>query len=328
MAGLLVAVVHPALQGQSVGLGYTADVLFSNVNDGTYTQYEGLAVHDGTLYVGNFRQVMQYQVSTGTLSRYSANRGVPGNNGINFVAYANDQVYLSYYISYASPYPSAFGSVSAGGSFAKVGDVQGHYDAAVAPNGDFYYVANPDVDGDSYGDGSRIYRFSTSTLESVEVAYVGGASGGLTFDAAGNLYYSAFDAGTVIRYTEAQLAQGALGLADADFSFAVAGPGKLALAGANELLVGVTDADTFEQSILRYDLSTGSLLGTLFSGEGQYLQFAHDGGTTYVISQSWDFGGDYGSTVYAVTALVPEAAHAGLWMAGLGLVWVVTRRRR
>lgn len=314
-----------SLFGLSVGGNYEVEQVVSNVNDYSFTQYEGLSVSGGTLYYGNFREVKAFNLGTRTESIYGS---LPGNNGISHVTYAGGQVYASHFTSYAQPYPYFFGSVSQGGSFNQQLQMDGIYDAAVAPNGNLYFVSNHDSNGDDLGDGSRIYQFDITTGLANEVAAIGGASGGLTFDAAGNLYYANFDADQLISFSASQVATGGLQLADANVVMTLENGGYLGFDSAGFLLASQLD-DFLGSSINRYDLSTGTMVGTVATSDDgkQFHKFVTDGDTVYIIEQSWDWSGDYGSAIYGVT-IVPEPQTIALW-AGLlvgAVVWV--RRRK
>jgi hypothetical protein len=201
---LVVGFVSP-LGAYTLGTGYQSSVLASTVTAYDYTQFEGISKSGDTLYVGNFRSVKQYNLSSGTYSDYGT---VPGNNGISHVTYAGGKVYASAFTSYSAPYPYTMYSVGAGDNTSSVLTMGGIYDAAVSPAGQFYFVANPDVDADDEGDGSRLYRMDLADNSLTEVAYFGGASGGIAFDASGNLFYAHYDNGVIYSFSASDLLVG------------------------------------------------------------------------------------------------------------------------
>jgi len=301
------------------GTGYEIEVLASNVNDYSFTQFEGLDYHNGALYTGNFRTVKRYDLATGAFTTFG---DVPGNNGFSHVTYFDGGVYAAHFSSYSPPFPYSLGKVEAGSSFTETLTLGGVFDAAVSPGGTFYFTANPDFNNDDQGDGTRIFSLDLTTKSAVEVAFVGGASGGLTFDANGNLFYANFDGDNVLRFSASQLAVGGLNSGDASVALTVENPGYLDFDPQGNLLVSQLDGTTFEQGVYRYDLATGTLLDTVVTDVHGFTQV---GETTYAIHQSWDFSGDYGSELLAITP-VPESGHMALGLGICLVLWTGYRR--
>lgn len=323
LSSLLTLAFASHLAAYTVGSHYQVSVLASTVTAYDYTQFEGIAKSGDTLYVGNFRSVKQVNLRTGAVSDYGS---LPGNNGISHVTYANGQVYASSFVSYNNPFPYTMHSVSEGGTTSEVLTMGGIFDARTSPTGDFYFVANPDLDGDNWGDGSRLYRLNYDDNSVTEVAYLGGASGGLAFDAAGNLFYAHYDHNTVYSFGADKLLAGGLDLADAQIALLLENPGYLGFNDQGHLLA--TRLDEGGQILSAYDLVSGLLIEDIFTTQGQELigGFLYDEGTLYVAWQNWDFMGDYGSELLALTA-VPEPAAFALLFA-LAAAGVAFYRRR
>lgn len=318
---LAIGCVSP-LGAYTLGTGYQSSVLASTVTAYDYTQFEGISKSGDTLYVGNFRSVKQYDLSSGTYSDYGT---VPGNNGISHVTYANGTVYASGFTSYSAPYPYTMYTVGAGDNTSAVLTMGGIYDAAVSPAGQFYFVANPDVDADDEGDGSRLYRMDLTDNSLTEIAYLGGASGGIAFDQSGNLFYAHYDNGVIYSFSASDLLVGSLELSDATPELLLANAGYIDFDADGNLVASHLDTDTYETTISRYDVASGELIDDIFTGTvGGFLC---DGDTIYVNSQSWDFMGDYGSELLALSQ-VPEPSAYALVFAGLAGLVLLRRRRR
>lgn len=330
LSSFLTAGLLSPLGAYTVGSGYQASVLASTVTAYDFTQFEGISKSGDTLYVGNFTTVKQINTKTGVVSDYGS---LPGNNGISHVTYANGKVYASAFTSYSAPYPYKMYSLGQGGSASGVLDMDGIFDAKTAPNGDFYFVANPDLNGDGEGDGSRLYRLNYADSSVAEVAVLGGASGGLAFDAAGNLFYSHYDNGAVYSFSAAQLQAGNLVLADANTALLLENPGYLGLDGRGNLIVSRLDYANDLQIISVYDRVSGELIEDIFTvdlmAQEQIGGFLSDGEAIYIASQSWDWSGDgYGSELIMLTPTVPEPAAFALVFALAAGAEALRRRRR
>lgn len=316
----LLLITHP-LSAQVAGDGYVLDRLASNVNDFSFTQYEGISHADGALYFRNFRTVQRFDLTTREQTNYAT---LPGNNGISHITAAPTGVYAAHFASFSPPFPYRFGRVQGGGSFEEIETLGGIFDAELAPDGSLLLVANPDVDDNGSNDGTRILRYTPETDLFSEVAFLGGQSGGLTLGPDGALYYAAFEDDLLLSFSAAQLALGGLTRADAATVMTLENGGYLDFDANGHLVASQLDDMTLEQSIHRYDLSTGFRLDTIVSGIHYFDQV---GDTTYAIAQNWDFGSIYGSELVAVTP-VPEARHAAVAAGVLALVYVLTRRMR
>jgi len=302
--------------------GYSGTVLATTIDDGTYTQYEGLSADGGNVYVGNFRRVLSYNTSSGTMSTYAT---LPGNNGISHVTAHSGTVYSSSYTSSSEPYPYTLGKVSGSSSFSEITTMGGIFDADFSPQGSLYFVANPDVDSDDKGDGSRLYRLNTSNDNITEVAYLGGASGGLAFDQAGNLFYSHYDNGIIYKFSAADLMTSGLTLTDANAVLSLPNCGYLDIDASGNLLATSLDSESSLSSLSLYNIETGEKIAGICTGLSS--NFVEQDGTIYVIEQSWDFSGDYGSNLIAITAAVPEPATYTL-LGGLICIVFITYKRR
>jgi hypothetical protein len=299
---------------------YSGTALCNTVDEGSYTQYEGLSCDGTNVYFGNYREVLAYNIASESVGTYGT---LPGNNGISQVTVGSGCVYASYYTSASAPYPYQLGSVTSGGSFSQIATVHGLFDAEYSSSGSLYFVANPDVTGDDEGDGSRIYRMDTATNSITEVAYVGGASGGLALDAAGNLYYAHYDNGVIYSFSAAELMIGGLTLTDADAVLNLTGCGYLDIDANGNLLASALNQTTWVSTLSLYDLTTGDKLADICSGLSS--NFVENNGTIYAIEQSWSFS-NYGSTLYAI---VPEPSTWALMASGFcGMVVVFVRGRR
>jgi len=314
------ALAQSTAQALVLGSGFQSEILASTVNDGSFTQYEGVSFADSVLYFGNFRTVQSYDLSTGTLSTFGS---LPGNNGISHVTAWNGTVYASHFSSFGAPFPYMMEAVTDSGT-SQVLEMDGIFDATVSTSGGFYFVANPDLNNDSTGDGTRLYSLDGTTGSATEIAFLGGASGGIAFNASGDLFYADYDGDNILQFTAAQLGMGGLGAGDALVAFGLENPGYLSFDSFGNLIASTLDESDFSNTIARYNPTTGEQIDVVATGA---RIFTYADGTTYVIEQSWDFLGDYGSTLHAVT-IIPEPGSVVLFATACGVAVVWWRRRR
>lgn len=277
--------------------GYGATELYST--EGTFTTCGGLSLDGGRLYFGQGEQIQSMDVSGGGAVTVGT---VEANTGNSFVFRRGGATWTSYTVGYFPNDTSVMGYLDAGGAFQSQLTMKGLWDAAVSPLGECYLVARP-------GESTGIYRYDWQTGAASLVADIGGYSGGLTFDSAGNLYYADQASGDILRFGAEQVQAGGLTAAD----------GQSVLQGLFAGFIGFDDAGGFYATtgygaaFSKYDLASGQKLADIaFGGVGQ---FAVDGETIYLIDTDWS---TFSSTVQAVYA-VPEPATLLLLSAGLML---------
>jgi len=294
---------------------------------GTFTTYGGLALDGSTLYFGNFDKVRTYDLETSSVSEWAT---CGSNAGTGTVSKLGSDVYMSMDSSYSSPWPSDFGTIDPTDdpdftatleSGSNIGETTySIYDSAVY-DGNLYFVANEGTyvdDGGKEGqtNGTKIYRYDTSNTQSpVEIANIGGSSGGLTFDADGNLYYASQNGGEgILKFTAAEVASGSLTAGDGDTVLNIT-------AGAIDFLSdgSLVAATGYGQSLDAYSLDTGSkLLGIATTAGSEYMGkfVVDDEDTLYALSTDWN---SYSSGLYAMT--VPEPTTLTLLaLSGLALL--------
>ena len=296
LAGLMIGLMSITTQAALVAKpGYQSETLYSSA--GTFTTIGGLDHHQEMLYFGQSTEIKSLDLSDNgdaVVGTIPANVG----NALVTVYPADGKVYTAYGTSYDPPSPHKMGYFDGSGSYVHQLDMDGIYDAAVNGDGDVFIVANPDVDDDDVADGSRIYRYDWSTGAATEVANIGGYSSGLAFDASGNLYYSVYGAGQVVKFTAAEVATGGLDLGDADTVLTVSSPGFLAFDDQDNLFASYLDA-SWATHIALYDPTTGNQLAVVADGGGK---MAWADGTLYTIDTDWSA---FASTIEAITP-VPE----------------------
>jgi hypothetical protein len=244
--------------------------------------------------------------------------------GVNRIHYANG-------LSFSPPYPYQTGYASASGTIS-LAIINGAYDAAIHPTtGDLYISADP------MGLGSNeILQYDWATGATQLVASVGGYSGGLSFDAAGDLFYGyvdpAFNAANnqLIRFSSEDVLgvdSNPLTLADAQTIASSINAGSIAITGAGSVFVRSLRSDFSGTDILM--LPGGSdTFATVASIEGFDESFGKlfwDSGSLYTSLNKFS---ENSGAVVRVDGLsqVPEPAAAPFGAALLGL-YVVMRRR-
>jgi hypothetical protein len=285
--------------------GYASSELYSSY--GTYTTIGGLDLDEGHLYFGNYSEVKSLDLSDNSVSTI----GNIGSNAGNALVVRHDGLtYTAYGTSYSEPYPYKMGYIDGTGTYNNQLDEDGIYDAAVNSQGDCYIVANPDALG------SKIFSYDWGTGATSLVADIGGYSGGLTFDSAGNLYYAdqgsgARDAG-ILMFTAAEVSTGGLGVNDAELILDITA-GYIDF-DEDSLLYATTG---YGATLSKYDLDTQSIVGEI--AYGGIVKFLLDGDYLYAVDTDW---GGYYSTIQQIT--IPEPATIIMFaLAGLRL-----RRRR
>lgn len=304
----------------------------------SFTSYGGLVLDGDVLYFGNDDVVRSYNTATSTEAEFA----VCGSNaGIGTVNKLGTEMYMSKDTSYNSPYPSNFGTIDPAddpaftatmSSGTEIGETTySIYDSAVY-GGNLYFVANVGtyVDNGQGGktgqlNGTSIFRYDTANpTNPVEIAVIGGSSGGLTFDASGNLYYASQNTGEgVLKFTAAEVAAGGLTAADGDIVVDIVG-GSLGFLSDGTLLAETGSG----QLLAAYDPATGDKLYDIATTTGwDYMgKFVVDtDDAIYILSNDWNamyYGNGDGAVLSAIT--VPEPTTLGLLLGGV----VLLRRRR
>ncbi len=291
----------------STASGYSSTELHSTA--GTFTTIGGLDLDAGSLYFGNYTEIKSLDLSDNSVTTEGT---VPSNAGNTLVVRSAGVTYTAFGTSYNSPYPHKMGYIDGGGIYVNQLDEDGIYDAAVNSSGDCYLIANPGALG------SKIFKYDFSTGATLEIADIGGYSGGLAFDIDDNLYYA--DQGddgrdaSILKFTSAQLAAGGLVADDGDSVLDLAA-GYIGLDDDGDFYATRYLPD-FTVAFSKYDLLTGLKIEDIaFGGIGQ---FVFNGDTIYAIDTDW---GAYASTIQQI---VPEPATITL----LGLAGLWLRRRR
>jgi hypothetical protein len=289
----------------STATGYSSTELFSST--GTYTTCGGLDIDSGSLYFGNYSEIKSLNLSDNSVSTVGS---IGGNAGNALVVRHSNLTYTAYGTSYDEPYPYKMGYIDGEGTYNNQLDEDGIYDAAVSPNGDCYIVANPDALG------SQIFKYDWTTGATTLIADIGGSSGGLAFDDAGNLYYADQGEGerdaSILKFTAMEVAAGSLDASDADSFFDIAA-GYIVLDDD-----GVLYATTgWGATLAKYDFSTESMIEEIAYGSIGKLML--DGDYIYAIDTDW---GSYSSTIQRI---VPEPAT--IILLGLSGLWLRRRRK-
>ncbi len=305
----------------------TPDALYSGA---MFEHGNGLAVDGTTVYYFDYARVISIDAQTKAVSDLAT---IGRNAGPAFVEHYNGNIYSSHTTSYASdiaPADSSTGTVD-GGSYTEKSTLSGTYDAAITSDGTTYIVANPYPNGAT--NGTEIFTIDWTTGVTTKVGTIGGPSGGITTDTAGNLYYASFSDSAIYRFDAADLAGGNVTMADATLVVNTnSGPGYLAMGDNGEIFV------TEGKSIKTYDLATGNNLATIATvtdeagaqGAQESIWFgsiAYEDDTLYAVASNFDYSfapdADPVSTVYSMA--VPEPATLSLIaVSALGML----RRRR
>lgn len=245
--------------------------LDSSIN---FTTFGGLMQDGDTLYYGNFNTVKSYNQTTGTSETYAT---IPGNHSTKGMAKVGSSIYMALDTHGAPLYQSDVGIVHTGGFTATLpsGSATGEttysiYDATVY-NDSYYFSANTgSINNDLTG--TSIYRYDVTTHSSpIEIATIGGASGGLTFDRDGNLYYASQNDGEgVLKFDASAVATGGLVATDGTTVLDI-------IASSLEFLsTGELVAETgYGQALASYDVATGEKTSDIASTSG------------------WDYMGDF-----------------------------------
>jgi hypothetical protein len=266
-----------------------------------------MALDDGQLYFGNYDEIKSINLGDYSVSSVG---DIGGNADTSVVARHNGTTYVAIGTSYNEPYPYEIGYIDGTGDFNPQLEEDGIYDAAVDSQGDCYIVANPDALG------SKIFTYDWDTGATTEIADIGGYSGSLAFDSAGNLYYAdqgdtSRDAG-ILKFTTAQVEAGNLDVTDAEVVLDIKA-GHIGF-DDNGFLYATTG---YGATFAMYDINTDVLVNEIaYGGIGKFLL---DGDTIYAIDTDWD---TYSSTIQMIT--VPEPATVVL----IGLASLLLRRKR
>ena len=286
--------------------GYVSSVVYTGAGSVQPTM-NGLAYDSGSLYLAQGTDLVTVDTANNS-SQVTGN--MPGAMFNSLVSRYGGTTYTSY-SSFPNTMDYTIGYIDAGGAYQAQTTITGIYDMAINSAGDAYIVADPTGAGQS-----QILKYDLTTGTATAAATIGGYSGGLAFDSAGNLYYAD---------------QGEFGgRAASVLKFSVDGSGAVDMSSPQSVLgigagfIGFDADDNFYATtgwgaaFSQYDLSTGSLVADIaYGGIGQ---FEVVGESIYLLDTDWDV---FASTVYEVT--VPEPATIA--MLGLGAFGLVRRKR-
>ncbi len=270
--------------------GYAFSELYSSY--GTYTTIGGLDIEGGQLYFGNYDEIKSLDLSNDGVSTV----GDIGSNASNaLVARHSGLTYTAFGTSYNNPYPHKMGYIDGTGTYVNQLEEDGIYDVTVNSQGDCYIAANPDALG------TKIFAYDWDTGATSLVADIGGYSGGLAFDSAGNLYYA--DQGiyesrdaSILMFTAAEILAGGLDVNDTDSVLGIAA-GYIGFDDDGALYA----TTGYGSTLSKYDIDAQLLVDEIaYGGIGKFLL---DGDYLYAIDTDW---ADYYSTIQLIT--VPEPA--------------------
>lgn len=290
--------------------GYTVKNLYDT--SGTNTAIGGLALDDGKLYFGNWTEIKSLDLAAGSI----VSQGTIGNSSdIAFVARNGGVTYTAFSTTSNSPYPYNFGYIDSSGLFVQKFIQHGIYDAAVNSQGELYITANPDVLG------SKIFKYDLVNDCLLEIADIGGYSGGIAFDSFDNLYYA--DQGiynqrssSILKFTAEQISEGGLFVSDAQSVLNITA--RFLIFDEMDNLFATTGYGT---SLAKYDVNLGVKIDDIASTSR--LEFI--GKLVFQDDCLYTFTTDYAnyfSTVRQIT--IPEPATILL----LGLAGIGLRRSR
>ncbi|MFA7172179.1 MAG: hypothetical protein WC340_01985 [Kiritimatiellia bacterium] len=277
---------------------------------GTFTTYGGLTKNGDVLYYGNYDTVRQYDLAGATNSVYATTVGNADTKGL---AKIGSTLYMALDTSYNAPYPSSLGTVDPATGFTATlvsGKEQGEttysiYDATLN-NGEYYFVAAPgtiNTNSQSGATGTRIYRYNNADPSApVEIANIGGSSGGIAFDTAGNLYYASQNWGQgILRFNAVNVARGGLTAADGA-TVADVTAGYLGFLPDGHLVA----TTGWGVSLDVFDINTGAKRRTIATVPSDWSEsigkFVVDGTTLYVAHTDWNA---YTGNLYAINLIEP-----------------------
>lgn len=290
----------------STATGFGSNVVYT-ASGSAQPVINGLAYDSGSLYLAQGTDLVTIDTADNS-SQVTGN--MPGAAFNSLVTRYGGRTYTSY-STFANSMEYSIGYIDAGGAYQSQTSIVGIYDMAINSAGDAYIVADPTNSAQS-----QILKYDLVTGATTPAATIGGYSGGLAFDTAGNLYYAD---------------QGEFGgRAASVLKFSVDGSGALDMSSSQSVIgigagfIGFDDSDNFYATtgwgatFSQYDLSDGSLVADIaFGGIGH---FTIEGDSIYLLDTDWDV---YASTIYEVT--VPEPA--SIAMLGFGAVALLRRKR-
>lgn len=280
LAGVLLA-ASPLLSRADLALppGYRATILHETP-PGTLAGGLALDTRYGCLVFGAGTNLYRLPPPfTGSVQRIAS---LPPNVNVAALASIDGTVYTGLGRSFAFPFPHEVGRV-AGGTYAKLFDLDGVYDFDADPQGNLYLVANPG------GAGTQILRYTNGTLSTLGA--IGGYSGGVAAEHGFGLFYANPNTGRILSYPPAAMVTS--GLVSGVASTLVNGvAGSYLSIGVNYDLLSVVD---FGNRLLRYSIADGSLLETVATdrnsgyGIGKAVQNFHNHDIALIFSDFTTF---------------------------------------
>ena len=274
----------------------------------------GLDLYNNHLYFGEYTEIKSLDLAdpstTTTLCTVSPNPG----NSIATVDPSTGTLYTAYGLSGAN-FPYDMGYVDSG-AFNWQATIDGAYDSAIDSTGSLYITANPG------GLGTQVLSYAWNNGATETIINIGGASGGLAFDADNNLYVSDYDNNQILYYAATTLsgAQSTLTANDADGTIALTMPGYLAVDSENGYLYA-SHLDAYWCTYVdRINLADTNDRLAVTTGGGKMV--LDDEGALYMIDSDWSV---YNSTVNRVAA-VPEPSTLILILAGLVSLAMLRRK--
>lgn len=304
----------------------TPNPLTNVYTGGLFSFGNGLALDSGDLYYGDLADLTV--IDLGDLST-NVQAALPGSVAPAFINRDGGQTFVGFSTSFGTPPApsnSSTGRIDAG-TYVERSLLEGVYDGAFSPlTGSAYLSAAADEDNNNIVDPAGVFLIDYAAGTTTKIIDVGGSSGPIAFDAAGNMYYGFFDLvnftdHAIYRFDAGDLPGGSLTLADATKVVDLPnGPGYIAIDKNGNLIV------TEGQALVLYDPTTGDKVDRLaFSGGLTFFgALAYDAANDTVYSVVSDFGDTFTSSVVGFST-VPEPASAALLLVGAA---AVAQRRR
>lgn len=218
-----------------------------------------------------------------------------------------------------TPYSLGSFDLTSPHAFSATTSIGNIFDGAFNPSSAFFVTANPGFAG------TKIFAVDLDTGNTTEIADVGGFSGGLDFDAAGNLYYAT--SSSIVSFSASEVATGSLTLADADVVIS-------GLSGANQLALdpdGFIYVTTGFGNVIQRFSDDGTLLGNVAQGTPNefFGNLVFEDGELLTVANDFDADSPAGQVVgfTGLETIIPEPA-LGVAQWTLALALIFTRLRR